>query len=203
MLRGALDRENIALWEPVHQFYACVSRHARGSLNAVEGMRSAVDELVRDGFLAYIPMYLGMYAEALVSRGKCQDANEAVEYALTLQRQSKENWCLPELLRLKAKAMAALGEQEHARTMLGRARECALTIGARSFELRIVNDLAGMAITEGKNDEAVALLIPIYSSFEEKTATEDLRRSARLLTAADANRPTVQSKLRVKRGIVE
>jgi predicted ATPase/DNA-binding winged helix-turn-helix (wHTH) protein len=187
MLRGNLDRENIALWEPVHQFYASVSRHARGSLNAVGEMRSAIDELVRDGFLAHTPMYLGGCAEALVSRGKYQDADEAVEFAFTLLRQSKENWCLPELLRVKAQIMAALGERGRASAMLARARENAIKIGARSLELRIVNDMAQMAIAEGNNEEAVELLVPVYKSFGDGTATEDLERSARLLTAAGAN----------------
>jgi predicted ATPase len=187
ILRGNLDRENIALWEPVHRFYASVGRHARGDLNALEDMRSAVDELVRDGFLVRTPMYLGVLAEALLERGRSADADEAVEFAFTLQRESKENWCLPELLRVKAQTMATLGERDHARATLDRARENALAIGARSLELRIVNDMAKMAIDEGNSKEAVELLVPVYASFEERTATEDLKRSARLLTAAGAN----------------
>jgi predicted ATPase/DNA-binding winged helix-turn-helix (wHTH) protein len=188
ILRGNLDRENIALWEPVHRFYASGGRHARGDLNAVDDMRSAVDDLVRDGFLVRTPMYLGVLAEALLESDRFADADEAVELAFTLQRESKENWCLPELLRVKAQTMAALGERDHARAMLGGARENALAIGARSLELRIVNDMAEMAIDEGNNREAVEILVPVYESFEERAATEDLKRSARLLTAAGANR---------------
>jgi hypothetical protein len=105
-----------------------------------------------------------------------------------LQRQSKENWCLPELLRVKAQTIAALGERDVARAMLRTARENALTIGARTLELRIVNDMTQMAIAEGNNEEAVELLVPVYESFGDATATEDLKISARLLTAAGANR---------------
>jgi hypothetical protein len=187
ILRGNLDRENIALWEPVHRFYVSVGRHARGDLNAVDDMRSAVDELVRDGFLLRTPMYLGVLAEALLERRKSAAA-EAIECALTLQTQSKEIWCLPELLRVKALIIAALGERDVARAMLRRARENALTIGARTLELRIVNELAQMAIADGNNEEAVKLLVPVYKTFGDGTATEDLKRSARLLTAAGANR---------------
>jgi predicted ATPase len=172
----------------VHRFYASVVRHARGDLNAVNDMRSAIDELVRDRFLVRTPMYLGVLAEALLERGRSADADEAVEFAFTLQRHSKENWCLPELLRVKAQTMAALGERDLARAMLGRARENALTIGARTLELRIVNDMTQMAIADGNDEEAVELLVPVYESFGEGTATEDLKRSARLLTAAGANR---------------
>lgn len=184
ILGGNLDRGRIALWEPVHRFYAAVSRHARGDSSAVDDMRSAINDLVRDRFLERTPMYLGMLAEALLERGRAADADEAVELALTLQRQTKENWCLPELLRVKALILAALGERDRARTMLGRARENALTSSARTLELRIVNDLAQLATDAGDQAAVVELLGPVYERFEEKAATEDLRRSARLLNAA-------------------
>jgi predicted ATPase len=127
-------------------------------------------------------------AEALLAAGKTRDANEALEWALALQRETKENWCLPELLRVKARIMVALGDRDSARAMLATARESALTMGARTLELRIVNDMAQIAVTEGNHDAAADLLAPLYASFEDGEATEDLRESARLLAAAGANR---------------
>ena len=96
-------------------------------------------------------MYFGMLAEALLERGRSAEADEAAERALTLQSQTQENSCLPELLRVKARIMGALGEREDARAMLVRARENARMIGARSFELRIVNDLAQGVIAAGNS----------------------------------------------------
>jgi predicted ATPase/DNA-binding winged helix-turn-helix (wHTH) protein len=192
ILRRNLDRENIAFWEPVHRFYASVIRCKREGLGHIGDLRSAIDELVRDGYQARTPMYLGVLAEALLEDDKFADADEAVEFALTLQRQTKENWCLPELLRVKARTMAALGELDGAWAVLERARKSAFTIGARSLELRIVNDMAQMAIAKGNEEQAVELLLPVYRSFEERTATEDLKTSARLLTAAGANRAPIQ-----------
>jgi predicted ATPase/DNA-binding winged helix-turn-helix (wHTH) protein len=188
ILRRNLDRENIAFWEPVHRFYASVIRCKREGLGHIDDLRSAIDELVRDGYQARTPMYLGVLAEVLLEGGKLADADSAVEWALTLQRQSKENWCLPELLRVKARIMAARGELDAAWSVLDRACESAVMIGARSLELRIVNDMAELAISEGNNEEAVELLVPVYESFGDRTATEDLKRSACLLTAAGANR---------------
>jgi hypothetical protein len=51
--------------------------------------------------------------------------------------------------------------------------------------------MSKMLIAEGTNEEAVQLLTPIYESFEDKSATEDLKRSARLLAAATTNRPSI------------
>jgi predicted ATPase/DNA-binding winged helix-turn-helix (wHTH) protein len=188
ILGGNLDRGHIALWAQVHRFYASVGRHARGDLSAVDDMRLAVDDLVRGRFLERTPMYLGVLAEALLEMGRSVDADEAVERALTLQRRTKENWCLPELLRVKAQIAGARGDRDRATAMLARAREKALTSGARSLELRIVNDMAQMASDEGNNREAVDLLLPMYANFEDGEATEDLRRSGRMLAAARAKR---------------
>ena len=183
MLRDNLERENIAIWEPVHRFYASACRHARGDPNAVDDMRSAIDELVRDRFLVRVPMYLGVLAEALLDGGRSADAERAVETALALQ-QSKETWCLPELLRVKARTMAALGRRGDARAILGAARGHALAMGGRSFELRIVNDMARMAIADGKGEDAAGLLVTFQEGTEERDGTADLGELARLLTAA-------------------
>jgi predicted ATPase/DNA-binding winged helix-turn-helix (wHTH) protein len=187
ILRANLDRENIASFEPIHRFYASVSRHLRGDRAAIDDMRSAVESDVRDRFVVRAPMHLGVLADALLAAGKSDDANEVLERALALQRETKENWCLPELLRVKAQILAALGKPVDAWAVLCKARENAFTIGARSLELRIVNDLAHMAITEGNNAQAVELLAPLYESFRGRTATEDLKTCARLLAAAGAN----------------
>jgi len=187
-LRTNLDRKTIAIWEPMQRFYAAVVRNVRGDPRALDHMQSAINEMVCDRFLLHAPMYLGVLAEALLARGRSANADEAVEAALKLQRQTKENWCFPELLRVKAQIMAAHGEGCHALSILGNAREHALAIGARSFELRVVNDMAEAAIISGSSEDAIQRLRPLYENFEDKDATEDLKRSARLLSAAEANR---------------
>jgi predicted ATPase len=191
LLRGNIDHENLALVEPVYRFYTAVSQHARGDLSALEDMRRALNELVRDRYYAEAPRYFAVLADALVESSRFSEADEVLEAGLTLLRQTKENWFLPELLRVKANTMAGLGERDHALAMLGSARENAVAIGARSFELRIVNDMSKILIAEGANEDVVQLLTPIYESFEDKSATEDLKRSARLLAAARANRPSI------------
>jgi tetratricopeptide (TPR) repeat protein len=133
-------------------------------------------------------MYLGVLASALLEGGELAEADSAIEQAFTLQRESKEEWCLPELLRVKARILTAFGELDNAKAILSKARENAHAICARSFELKIVNDWAEAAMAEGNIEEAIELLGAIYKSFEDKDATEDLKRCARLFTAASANR---------------
>jgi predicted ATPase/DNA-binding winged helix-turn-helix (wHTH) protein len=154
ILRDNLDRETIEMWEPVQRFYASVAQHARGGPRAIGDIRSAIDELVRDGFLARTPMYLSVLAEALLEECRFADADDAIEYGLKLQRQSKENWCLPELLRVKARIMAASGDRERARTLLARAHANALMIGARLLKHRIVSDMENMKMVRKNSEEA-------------------------------------------------
>jgi predicted ATPase len=182
MLGEDLDRENIAVWKPINRFYASVIRNARGDINAVDEMRSSIDVVIGEQSVLRVPMLLGVLAGALLERGRPADADDAVEAALKLQRRTKENWCLPELLRIKAQIMAALGERDRAGAILARARENAIVIGARSLELRIVNDITELAVSDGSSRETAELLLPLYMSFEEQNATVDLRNSARLLS---------------------
>jgi tetratricopeptide (TPR) repeat protein len=188
ILRGILDRENIATFEPVHRFFSSIIRHLRGDGTAIDDMRSIVEGDIRDLFMVRAPLHLGVLAEALLGVGRCDDASEVLERALELQRETKEGWCLPELLRVKALIMTALGKIEDATALFERAREAAVAIGARTLELRIVNDFAEMALADGNSEEAADLLRPIYESFEDKDATADLKRSARLLNASKAKR---------------
>jgi predicted ATPase len=190
ILRGNLDRENLALWVSTHRFYASFIQHSQRNPHAVDEMQSILHELVRGGIVMRTPMYFGVLADALLAGGRLADADEAVQFALMLHRQAQENWCLPELLRVKAKIVAALGKPSHAGAILARARENAIMIGARTLELRIVNDMAETSITEGTFERAVQLLKPLYETFEDGTATDDLKRSARLLAEAHAIQDT-------------
>ena len=188
ILRGNLDREYIAMWEPVQRFYAAAARRARGQQGASDDMRSAVYELVGDDFLVRTPMYLGVLAEALLDEGRPAEADEAIEFAFTLQRESTENWCLPELLRVKARVMAAGGQRDLSLTVLDRARESAFTIGARTLEARIAGDMARMAAAESDPGGVATLLALPREAFAGGWGAVRPEASLHLLEAAGANR---------------
>jgi predicted ATPase/DNA-binding winged helix-turn-helix (wHTH) protein len=192
LLEGNLDRGKIALWRPDHRFYAGAWRHACGDPGAVDEMQLAVDDMVRGRFLLRTPMYLGVLAEALCERGRFAEAGQVVESALALQRQLQESWCLSELLRVKARLMAGLGKRGYARALLGNARKEAVTTGAKTLELRIVNDMVQMASAEENEREAMQLLRPLYASFADGEVTEDLMLSSRLLAAVSGKKSRPQ-----------
>jgi predicted ATPase/DNA-binding winged helix-turn-helix (wHTH) protein len=145
ILEGNLRRENIAMYEPVQRFYAHAVRQSRGRSDALTGMRSAIDDLVRDRFLIRVPMYLGVLAEALLDAGRAADAEEAVTTALALQSRSGEVWCLPELLRIEARVLLATRRGRDARKSLTEAHRTAAAMRACFFRSRIARDSAGVA----------------------------------------------------------
>lgn len=181
LLRANLNRESIAVWEPVQRFYAAVIRFERGDYNAVHSMRLAIEQIVRDRLLVVAPVCLGRLAEALLSLHDLSQACDVLEWALALLNETKAHCWLPELLRVKALAVAQLGDRRHARNLLDEGRELSSAQGATFFELRIVNDLAQMEIEEGNIDEAKRMVRPLYDTFEDKTATKDLKTASRLL----------------------
>ena len=173
ILESNLERENIAMYRPVQRFYAASARQARGEPDALDDMRAAVDELVRDGFLVRTPMYFGVLADALLDDGRCPEAVDAIEVGLALQRRSKENWCVAELLRVKGRTLAATGEGDLARATLGEASERALAIGARIFALRAANELARLAPTARQGEAGTV------SPRRARSRTSDRGRTAR------------------------
>lgn len=148
---------------------------------AVADMRSAIDQMLATGFFLDVQMFLGILSEALVTTGAIADADNTIEEALTLQRQTREKYTFPELLRIKAKVLRARGFQELAEQKFREALASAEEMGARSLQLRVACDLAELWIARGRKRPAKALLLPIYKAFSEGLNTADLRRADSLL----------------------
>lgn len=149
ILTKNLERENITLWEPAHRFFSAYVRHSEGDTQAIAVMRSAIKALIDDEILMRTPMYQGVLAEALLGIGKTIDAENALREAENLQVQTQEAWCLPELLRIKARILRQLGQHRAAHDVIAEARMRAELSGARSFEGRILEDMLRMAVADG------------------------------------------------------
>ena len=128
-------------------------------------------------------MFLGFLSEALVTTGAIADADNTIEEALTLQRQTHEKYTFPELLRIKAKVLQAAFRNWQNKKLL-EALASAEEMGARSLQLRVACDLAELWIARGRQLPARALLCPIYKAFSEGLNTRDLRRATSLLGTA-------------------
>ena len=75
----------------------------------------------------------------------------------------EEMWCLPELLRLKARYVLRQGGPDPARALRDRATQLAQQFQLRSWELRIAIDEAVLLRRDGKPTEAIALLTGVMA----------------------------------------
>ncbi|MFZ3485721.1 ATP-binding protein [Sphingomonas sp. 3-13AW] len=135
------EGENIRLWEPVRRFYSAAAADSAEPSARISMMRSALDELVSDRILLRTPMYAGILAEALLNASRVAEARDAIATALALCEETQELWCRPELLRIRAAVLYALGRTAEAQAILAQAQGQALAMGAQTFALRILADL--------------------------------------------------------------
>ena len=152
-----LVRENIDIWEPAHRFYSAFVRYSEGQHHAVAIMQSAIEDLVAGEILMRTPMYEGVLAEALLDLGRVDEADQTLKAALNLQLRTEERWCLPELLRIKARILLHLDKAAEANQVIAEARRIAEIAGARSFQVRILEDMLQMADADQNHTAAVSL----------------------------------------------
>ena len=87
-----------------------------------------------------------------------------------------------ELYRLRGEALlAGAGTVSEAETALQQAIAVARRQNAKSWELRAATSLARLRRQQGRPQEAVALLAPIYAWFTEGFDTADLKDAKALL----------------------
>lgn len=129
----------------------------------------------------HMPFYLGHVAQAHQRLGQAREAERCITHALQMIEATGERWMEPELQRLRVRVLPSQPAQAEAslRSALMRARE----LGARGFELRIACDLAEQLESRSRAGmlEAIALLAPVLSSFEEGRDTRDLQHASALL----------------------
>lgn len=125
-------------------------------------------------------------AEAYVRAGRRQDALELLARSIARGEADGDAFALPELLRIKAMALA-VGEpapEEKVEPVLSAALALAKEQGARGWELRNSIDLARVWISGGKLQQAAALLSPLRQSLTEGRNTMDGRALEEIWAAA-------------------
>ena len=172
----ALNRQELALWEPAARFFSGMLLQERGDASALPTMRAALAEMMAVGMLVRMPCYLGMLAEAALRHGQPALARESLDMALEQLRRHEERWCEPELLRLEGRLQGHAGE-----AALLRAAQAATESGALTFELRAVLDLANLWLAEGRAELAESRLAAILQRFAPQAMSRDLARARQLL----------------------
>ncbi|MGY8634584.1 adenylate/guanylate cyclase domain-containing protein [Bradyrhizobium sp. 14AA] len=167
--------------------YAILSRISRGRAagelgrleQALEDIPLGLDEARRSGVGFMRPMMVSWLADLYARTGEIQNALSIVEgILLDISEVTGRSW-ESELHRQNAQLLLVgnPSKTREAELHLKRSIEVARGQSAKSLELRAVTSLAELWRTEGRPDEARAVLEPILRWFDEGAETADLRRA--------------------------
>src|SRR5260221_270196 len=161
----------------------CVSLPAPSCI-ALAGIRTAFDEYRGAGYQLGITALYVLLCPALLSSHKYEAALDLIEQGLATVNRNSERIFEAELYRLKARALLAHGAPEariEAQSLLDQALTTARSQHAKALELRATRDLAALWIDQGKREQALDFLAPIYAWFTEGFDIQDLKVAKALL----------------------
>jgi predicted ATPase len=147
------------------------------------GIRAAMDEYRGAGYQLGITALYVLLCPGLLLGQDHEAASALIEQGLTTVSRNSERIFEAELFRLKARTLMLRGggETVDVGDALQKALRTARCQRAKALELRAATDLAALWMDQGKREEALALLTPVYGWFTEGFDTQDLRQAKALL----------------------
>lgn len=154
------------------------------SPSALEEIRAALDEYRSAGYqLAITALYVLLCPPLLIGHDY-EAALELIEHGLATTSRNSERIFEAELYRLKARVLVVRSGPDveaEAQALLEQALNTARCQHAKTLELRAAMDRAALWIDQGRREEALNFLAPIYASFTEGFETHDLKEAKVLL----------------------
>jgi predicted ATPase/DNA-binding winged helix-turn-helix (wHTH) protein len=177
-------RGAVPVWNARGQCLRGMLLTASGDKAGLPLLESALDWL-READFAYLrAIPTAALAQGLAEAGEMMRARSVIDETLEQASRSEENWCMPELLRIKGEILLSDG----AATAAGKAEDYFLQaldrahrLGALSWELRAAMSLAKLWRRDGKTVKAKELLSSVYDRFTEGFETVDLKAARGLI----------------------
>jgi predicted ATPase/DNA-binding winged helix-turn-helix (wHTH) protein len=116
----------------------------------------------------------------LMLAGEHAEAATLLEWMLARCRSGKENWYVPELLRIQA-GLAGPTDPSAAEALLRQGIDLARSQRTPAWELRLTTDLAALLQRQGRAVEALPLLAASHGAFSEGFESADLAAAGTLL----------------------
>ena len=153
--------------------------HGNHDAKLFKHVQNAIEQLHARKHWVLLPFFMTSVAEVMGDNGDRAAATALLDRAAGLVDRTGEQWCVPEILRLRARFSEKGAEEASAllRAGLAKSREQ----GARLWELRAARDLAKLLDDQGKRDAARELLTPVYEWFTEGLNRPDLVEARTLL----------------------
>jgi predicted ATPase len=181
-LLALATKHHLHLWRAYgHAYKGWALAQAGDRTEAVPMLDEAMKGFARAGSGLYASLILGLNAYALHRAGRDAEASQRLDEALAEAERREEKWCVPELLRLKARQALRQGSADQARALREQAMQVARLHQLRSWELRIAIDAAACLRRDGQPAEAAELLTGVMAAFPEPGPTPDWHRASSLL----------------------
>ena len=135
-----------------------------------------------------IPSYLSYLAGAHAELGQFDNAARCIGEAMTTLETTKERWHEAEVNRIAGEIALLPPEPDAAKAEVyfERALGIARAQYAKSWELRAAMSMARLWRDQGKPQQALELLAPVYGWFTEGFDTRDLKDAKALIDALAA-----------------
>jgi predicted ATPase len=143
---------------------------------ALETLHAARYELVTTTLMIAL-------AQGLAMTERWGEALEVIDETLGLVETNGDLLYMPEVLRTRGVILArdGRGDIRGAEKSFSEAVDLAHRQSALSWKLRAATSLAALRAAQGRTDDALALLSPVYARFTEGFSTRDLRAAEALL----------------------
>ena len=189
---AAQSKELIALAdEKGASFWKAMGRSYQGCALAATGKPVEGIQLITSGFAAcrstgatvMLPLHFSYLAKAYADLAQFDDAWGSIEEAIKAIDTTKENWWHSEVSRIAGEIslLSSGPDVTEAQGYFARALAVARGQGSVSLELRAAVSMARLWRDQGKVEDAVDLLAPIYNRFTEGFGTSDLKDAKALL----------------------
>jgi predicted ATPase len=172
---------NLRAWAALCRGWALVSRGELGP--GIEQIQQSLAAHQAIGSSMGRPHFLAVEAEALGRAGNVAGGLVALGDAFEVMKATGQRYYEAELSRLSGELFLKSSEKETAEYYFQEALRIAHDQAARSLELRAAIKLASLWRSQGKQNEAVAVLSGIYGSFQEGFETHDMSEAKALIDA--------------------
>ncbi len=190
MLLDYAERQALDFWQAFGRCFQGVLAIRRGA--AAEGLAilaSALGELRDIQFGVYYGVFLSEYADALGRVGRAAEGRQAIDEALQRADNNEDRWYLAELLRIKGELVLREGGPDapgEAERYFHQSLEWSSRQETVAWELRAATSLARLHRHRNRQEEARAVLAPVYAKFAEGFDTSDLKDAGEVLASLDA-----------------
>jgi predicted ATPase len=185
----ALFEETARAWP--RDVWRCYAECFRGELlirsgDTVAGvalLRRATEVLQRLEFVLFRTAFLGTLAQGLANLGRVEEGLLVVSDALSHCERTGEAWYMPELMRIRGLLLHHEGDVPAAEACYRQSLREAGRQGTLSWMLRSATDMARLLCQQGRNTEAVAILVPVHDRMRGDSAVPDVAVASALLAA--------------------